>query len=291
MKRMARSFAMPAVVLACLGGTAVAAGYRGYDQAIPAIGGGETNARNVEIIENLGQTVPTGLEFVDADGGKVTVADVLGRDKPVLVTMGYFRCPMLCDLVHQGLAKSLQKAKLELGKDYLALAVSIDPKDNPKSAKTNRARLLRHLGAAGEGAAAWPFVMDPPEAVQSPSKALADKIGFRYYYDKESDQFAHSAAVFVLTPEGKISRYLYGVDFDPRDLRFALVEAGGGRVGTTLDRVLLTCFKYDPMVQKYTPYVAGFIRLGAGLSGVALFVLLGMLWRKELQMRRQRRTA
>ena len=113
---------------------------------------------------------------------------------------------------------------------------------------------------------------------------LAESVGFRYKYDEKSRQFAHAAVALVLTPEGKISRYLYGVDFKPRDLRFALVEASGGRVGTTLDRVLLTCFKYDPMTQGYTPYAFGFVRIGALLSFAALVALLAVLWRREWRM-------
>jgi protein SCO1 len=114
-----------------------------------------------------------------------------------------------------------------------------------------------------------------------PEARLAEAVGFRYKLDEKSNQFAHAAVAFVLTPEGKISRYLYGVEFKPRDLRFALVEASGGRVGTTLDRILLTCFKYDPMTQSYTPFVFGFVRIGAGLSFAALAGLLLVLWRRE----------
>lgn len=273
------------------------AGYRGYDKPIPSIGGGDDNAQNIDVIENLGQKVATDLEFVDGDGVRVSISDVVGKGKPVLVTMGYYRCPMLCNLVHEGLAKAIDKAGLKVGQDFAALSVSVDPKEDPKSAKTNQSRLLRNLHKGADTAVVqaaalhWPFVMDPPDAGGSPSKALAANLGFRYFYDEESKQFAHAAVAFVLTPEGKISRYLYGLDFDPRDLRFALVEAGGGRVGTTLDKVLLTCFKYDPMTRKYTPYVAGFVRIGAGLCGTALAVLLAILWRKEMQMRRQRRLA
>jgi len=271
------------------------AGYRGYDKPIPAIGGGEDNAQNIDILENLGSTVPGDLSFVDGDGVPTPLQSVLGRGKPVLVTMGYYSCPMLCNLVHQGLAKAINAAGLKVGEDFLGLAVSIDPEEDPKSAKTNQVRLLRNIGVTDPGRAdLWPFVMDAAEMKEisnPPSRTLANALGFRYYFDEQSQQFAHAAAAFVLTPEGKISRYLYGVDFEARDLRFALVEASGGRVGTTIDKVLLTCFKYDPMTRSYTPYVAGFVRLGAGLCGLALACLLGVLWRKELQMRRQRSLA
>ena len=116
----------------------------------------------------------------------------------------------------------------------------------------------------------------------------ARSIGFRYKYDPQSKQFAHAAVAFVLSPEGTIARYLYGVDFNTRDFRMAVVEASGGRVGTSLDRVLQFCFKYDPMTQRYTPYAMAFVRIGAGLSCLALMGLLAVLWRRELLSRRRR---
>ncbi|MCG5054598.1 MAG: SCO family protein [Myxococcales bacterium] len=300
--RRLRAFARPllSALLAVVGISfpvaVFASGYNGHYRSVPVIGGGEGNVKSqdIEPIENLGQTVPPDLSFLDGNGKPVRIGDLLGHGKPILVTLGYFRCPMLCNLVHEGLGKGLKKAGLSLGRDFLGLAVSIDPSDDPKSANTNQGRLLRHLGESRTSD--WPFVLTPkgetaPDGSSGPARKLADSVGFRYIYDEESKQFAHAAVAFVLTPEGKISRYLYGVDFEPRDLRFALVEASGGRVGTTLDRVLLSCFKYDPMTHKYTPFAFGFVRIGAFLSFAALASLLAVLWRRELQLRRQRRTA
>lgn len=240
---------------------------------------------DINIIENLGQRVPTGLSFQDGLGHKVELDSLLRPDKPLLVTMGYYRCPLLCNLVHEGLAKGLKSAGLVPGRDFQGVAISVDPNEEPKSAVTNQRRLLRALGAKGDER--WPFLMPAPGREDQVAR-LADSVGFRYKYDAKSRQFAHAAVAVVLTPEGKISRYLYGVDFKPRDLRFALVEASGGRVGTTLDRVLLTCFRYDPMSQGYTPYVFGFVRIGALLSFAALLVLLAVLWHREWANRRRR---
>lgn len=254
---------------------------------LPAVGGtGPAAAQNIDIVENLGQQIPSGLLFTDSTGQKVPLDSFLGHGKPLLLTMGYFNCPQLCNLVHEGLAKSIKAAGLTLGKDFIGLAISIDPKEDPKSANTNQGRLLRALGR--EQRQDWPFLMDASGANGAASRALAASVGFRYVYDEKVGQFAHAAAAFVLSPEGKISRYFYGVDFSPRDLRFALVEAGGGRVGTSLDRVLLTCFKYDPMAQRYTPYLFAFVRIGAFLCFAALATLLAVLWRKEFVMRRRR---
>jgi protein SCO1/2 len=261
---------------------------------------------DINVVENLGQRIPAGLRFVDGHGHKVAVDDLLGKGLPLLVTLGYYRCPQLCNLVHEGLAKGLKAAELVPGKDFQGLSISVDPGEDPKSATTNQRRLLRSLGEPASGT--WPFLM--PEAAAAginpsieKSKPiegkdhdgrdpmaikLAESVGFKYKYDPKSRQFAHAAVAFVLAPDGKISRYLYGVDFKPRDLRLALVEASGGRVGTTLDRILLTCFKYDPMIQKYTPYAFGFVRIGALLSFAALATLLGVLWRREWVTRRRR---
>jgi protein SCO1/2 len=176
-------------------------------------------------------------------------------------------------------------AKLEPGRDFVGLAVSVDPKEDPKSANTQQGRLLRALQHPQRND--WPFVMGPAGDA-SAAQALAKSVGFRYKYDESSKQFAHSAVALVLSPTGIISRYLYGVDFPPRDLRLVLVEASGGRVGTSLDRVLLACFRYDPMAQRYTPYAAAFVRIGAMLSFLALLTLMAVLWRREIVMRRRR---
>jgi protein SCO1/2 len=266
-------------------GTAVAGNALAYMRnrgPIPNVGGGagRFSDSDIDIVENLGQRIPPGLELQDGHGNAVAVDSVLGRGLPVLVTMGYYRCPLLCNLVHEGLAKGLKGAGLLPGRDFLGLAISIDPKENPKSAVTNQSRLLRALGEPP--ADSWPFLMPVPGRA-GPEARLAEAVGFRYKFDEKSNQFAHAAVAFVLTPDGKISRYLYGVEFKPRDLRFALVEASGGRVGTTLDRILLTCFKYDPMTQSYTPFVFGFVRIGALLSFAALATLLAVLWRREWQ--------
>jgi len=255
---------------------------------LPNVGGkqlGPVNENDIDIIENLGDKVPRGLAFVDGYGQPTSLDQMLGQGKPVLVTMGYYKCPMLCNLVHEGLVKAIRGSGLKLGKDLLGFSVSIDPKEDPRSANTNQRRLLRALDHQPK--TDWPFAMDTsPES--SVAAALARAIGFRYKYDPQSKQFAHAAVAFVLTPEGTIARYLYGVDLDKRDFRMAIVEASGGRVGTSLDRVLQFCFKYDPMTQRYTPYAMAFVRIGAGLSCLALMGLLAVLWRRELLSRRRR---
>jgi protein SCO1/2 len=238
--------------------------------------------QDVDVIEHLGDKIPSGLTFRDPEGRKVELDALLGQ-KPLLVTLGYYRCPMLCNLVLDGLVKTMKQAGLFPGRDFQALSISIDPAEDAKQAVATRARVH---GAIGQGvdAAAWPFLMGDAFA----SRLLADTVGFKYAYDKQSGQFAHDAVTFVLTPEGRISRYLYGVEVLPRDFRLAMVEARAGRVGTSLDRLLLSCFQYDPLNRKYAPYALGFVRIGSGLVFLMLVGLLTVLWRKELVMRRRR---
>jgi protein SCO1/2 len=289
-----RRLSSAAALLALVGGSEDASAYMRNRGPIAnvAAGEGRFSDSDINIVENLGQRVPRGLVFHDGKGQPAALDSLLGTDKPLLVTMGYYRCPLLCNLVHEGLAKGLKAAGIKPGRDFQGLAVSVDPQEEPKTALTNQRRLLRVLtdsqaAAGGQEDAHWPFLLPAPGREQEVVR-LAEAVGFRYKYDPKSRQFAHAAVAVVLTPEGKISRYLYGVDFKPRDLRFALVEASGGRVGTTLDRVLLTCFKYDPMTQRYTPYAFAFVRIGALLSAVALAVLLVVLWRREWLSRRRR---
>jgi protein SCO1/2 len=287
--------------------------YGKHTGPLPNVNGkklGPISESDIDIVENLGERVPRNLTFIDGHGLGVSLSDMLGRGKPVLVTLGYYRCPMLCNLVHEGLVKAIKASGLTLGKDLLGFSVSIDAKEDPRSANSNQGRLLRALDH--EQGRDWPFVMmamkagvptpfvDGPErntpapdavdASRDPSsvEALATAVGFRYKFDPQSKQFAHAAVAFLLTPEGTVARYLYGVDFSARDFRMAVVEASGGRVGTSLDRVLQFCFKYDPMTQRYTPFAWAFVRIGAGLSCLALFGLLAVLWRRELLMRRRR---
>ena len=242
--------------------------------------------QDIDVVEHLGDRIPAGLSFRDSTGHLVAFDDLLRQGRPLVVTLGYYRCPMLCGLVLDGLAKALKTGGLTLGKDFTAVSVSIDPNEEAKLADEQQKRILAAIGGPGAPAPAedWPFLMGDPEN----SRLLARTVGFRYKYDEQSKQFAHSAVAFVLTPAGVISRYLYGVDFLARDVRLALVEASGGRVGTSFDKVLLSCYRYDPVNRKYAPYVFAFVRGGALMVFFALAGLLTILWRKELAMKRQR---
>jgi protein SCO1/2 len=234
-------------------------------------------SESVEVVEQLGGFVAD-ANFLDSDGNHVRLRDVAARGKPVVLTMIYFDCPMLCSLVQKGIIKGLNETDLKLGNDYAGLTVSFSPKDTYPEARLRQGSYLQTLAHAEYSKPTdWPYLIGSAQAIRT----LADSVGFHYRWDKDEQLFEHPAVSMVLGPDGKISRYLYGVEQNPRDLKLAIVEAGQGRVGTTLDRVILRCFKYDPSSRKYHFYVLGALRLGSGFFAVALAGLLGTLWWRE----------
>jgi protein SCO1 len=238
---------------------------------------------SVDVVERLGEPIPAALRFYDAFRNDVALSEFLDGKKPVVVSLVYFNCPMLCSLVMKGLVKGLNETGLQLGKDYRGITVSFDPKDTPRvAAEAQRGYLAALRSRGGAHAQDWPFLTGG----EANARALAEALGFKYRYDGPTAQFAHPAVVFVLTPEGRISRYLYGVEFPGRDLRLSLVEASGGRVGTSFDRVLLKCFRYDPGTGRYRLYAVNFVRGGAFASFLALVVGLAVLWRQEWKRKR-----
>jgi protein SCO1/2 len=233
--------------------------------------------RGVDVVEHLGEPLPLEARFLDEAGAEVRLGEVLPKDKPTLVTLVYYQCPMLCNLVINAQVSAMREVGLELGKDYEAVTVSIDPKDTPAQSQERR---RKHLQAMGKPESApWRFLTGDEENIHKLSEAL----GFKYTYDESTKQYAHPAVVHVITPEASISRYLYGTAFPAQDMKLSLLEAAGGRVGTSFDRVVLSCFKYDTASRRYGFYVFGFIRTGAVLVFSALSVMLIYFWRRELK--------
>ncbi|MFT3837871.1 MAG: SCO family protein [Myxococcaceae bacterium] len=222
---------------------------------------------SVGVVEHLGQKVPTEVSFTDATGARVEVASLLDGKTPVVIAPVYFGCPALCGLVLGGLGGALSKTGLKAGEDYRVLAFSIDPHETPED--------------AAHRAEPWTFLVGDDTAVHR----LTDALGFSYRYNSETKQYEHPAAVMVLTPDGRIARYFYGVEYKPKDLRLALVEASGGRVGTTLDRLELTCRKFDPSTHRYVLSVQSAVRAGGLVVFGAVAGLLAMLWRAERRRR------
>jgi protein SCO1/2 len=227
---------------------------------------------DVDIVEHLGRDLPRGLAFTDPEGASVRLADLFDGKRPLVLVLAYFRCPMLCDLVQQGVVSALRASGLRPGRDVRAVTISIDPHDTRGNARLRQTGLLTALGGAMPApAGSWRVLTGQEPQI----RALADVLGFRYVFDPGSAQYAHPACAFVVTPDGRISRYLYGATFRPFDLRMAAVEAAAGRIGGVVDRVLLTCFRYDPSARKYGVYVIGVMRGGSAL--VLLLFSVGMM--------------
>jgi len=232
-------------------------------------------AREADVDEHLGAVVPSDITLLGERGEAVKTGDVFAGSVPTILVLAYYRCPMLCPLLLDGVSKGLAEAGYEAGVDYRLVTVSIDPEDTPADAAKRRERVAQKLGAEKEGAVR--FFVGSAES----TRALADAVGFRYGYDEATKQYAHPAVLTVLAPGGRVSRYLYGLEPEPRDLRLSLVEAAEGKVGTIVDRVLVTCYRYDPATRRYGPYITGFFRIGSLLILGTIGTTLGLLWRRD----------
>jgi protein SCO1/2 len=237
-----------------------------------------------DLEEHLGRRLDPTLAFTGADGRRVVLGDLVSAGKPTVLVLAYYRCPMLCGLVLSGVVEGLRHLDWRLGHEYRALTVSFDPRDTPAAAAQKQASTLAGLGRPLPSPGDWPFLVGQPPAVE----ALADAVGFRYAYDARTDQYAHPAAAVVLTPDGRVSRYLYGVSFSARDLRLALLEAGDGKIGTIVDRLLFTCYRYDPASRAYGPFIVGFMRIGGALILLTVAAMLLVLVRADRRRDRER---
>jgi protein SCO1/2 len=228
-----------------------------------------------------GARIPPDLAFRDETGRAVRLSEYLGQ-RPVVLTLNYFTCPNLCPLTVQDLASALGDVPFAIGEQYEVLTVSIDPTDTPGLASEKKRDFLRPYPLSGieDG---WHLLTGDQDAIAS----LTDAVGFRYAYDDEQHEYAHPSGAVVLTPDGTISRYLYGLDFPPNDLRLALVEASQQKIATAVDRVLLLCYHYDPEQGRYSNAVLAVVRGGGVATLVGLGLLLGLLWRREWRASRR----
>lgn len=228
----------------------------------------------VGIEEKIGQSVDLDLEFTAENGYPVRLAEFFGKGRPVILNLVYYSCPSLCNLILNGQTDALREMPGAPGKDFEIVTVSIDPTETFDLARRKRAAYLEAYGRPAPG---WHFLTDYRGNV----KKLAEQVGFHYRYDERTRQYAHAAAIMILTPEGKVARYLYGVRFRPRDVRLALAEAAESRGAFSVDRLLLFCYHYDPQARSYVLFATNFMRAGAALSTVALALVLVRLWRRE----------
>ena len=240
----------------------------------------------VGVDEHLEQPLPLDLAFVDETGRGVKLRDYFDSKLPVIVTLNYSDCPMLCSLELNGLVQSLKELDWTLGKEFRVVTVSIDPKETPARAAQTKARYLRQYGRSGTESG-WHFLVGNEANVRQ----LADAIGFRYRYVPEKKEYYHAAALILATPDGRIGRYLYGVEFHPRTVRLALTETSQGKIGSAMDQLILYCSMYDPKEGSYALVATRVMKLGGVVAFGFLAVFLGVLWAAELRKRRRERAA
>jgi protein SCO1/2 len=236
----------------------------------------------VGITEHLEAQLPLELTFLDETGKTVRLGDSFTPGRPVIVNLVYFNCPMLCNVLMDGFIEGLRGVDWIPGKEFEIVTLSIDPQDTPASALVKRDAMVKRLGRL-EAAHGWHFLTGEEANI----RRLADTIGFEYQYSEEKKEYMHAAAIYIATPEGKLSRYLYGVQFDPATMRLSLVEASDGKIGSTVDQILLFCFAYDHTAGRYGPVAFRIMQLGAGLCAVVLIAFLAAAWIVESRRRRQ----
>jgi protein SCO1 len=236
--------------------------------------------REVGFDQNLESQLPLDLSFNDEDGRSVRLGAYFGR-KPVVLAFVYYDCPMLCTLVLNALASSLDVLSLEPGRDFEIVTISIDPREQPSLAAAKKAAYLQRYRRPGADAA-WHFLTGDQAAIDKAARAA----GFRYVWDERLKQFAHPTGVIVLTPDGRVARYLFGIEYGPRDLRFAIVDASAGKVGTKIDAVLLYCYHYDPMTGRYGLVIMRAMRVAGAATVLALAGFVGVMLRREHLARR-----
>jgi protein SCO1 len=230
----------------------------------------------VGLVERLGQGMPQDLAFTDDAGRAVTLGQYFGQGKPVVLMLVYYNCPMLCNLLLDGYTKAAAQIPGTPGEDYTVVTVSFNPAETTAQAQRQKARNVAALGRP-DAAQGWHFLT----GTQANILALADAVGFRYRWEERAQQYAHPAALIFASPEGTITRYLPGLSYEPRDLRFALNEASDGKVGTVIDSFLMLCYQYDPETGSYAPVAARIMQVGGALFVLAFGLVVALLWRRD----------
>lgn len=246
----------------------------------PAPQGKPSILRSIGVDQKLGQDVPLDLKFRDDAGREVQLGRYFGS-KPVILALVYYTCPMLCNEVQSGLASSLAILKFNAGEQFEVVAVSINPRETLEAAQKKKKQFLQRYRRAGAESGLH-FLTGEQASIE----ALAKAVGFRYNYDPQTDQYAHASAIMVLTPQGRLAQYFYGIEYAPKDLRLALVESSQNKIGNAVDQVLLYCFHYDPSTGHYGAVVMNMVRLGGIITVLILGVFMAISLRREFRGRR-----
>jgi protein SCO1/2 len=236
--------------------------------------------QNIGVIEHLNAQVPGDTTFMDEAGHPVRLAQYFDGRRPVVLNLAYSRCAMLCNMVLNAVVRALQETPWSVGEEYIAVTISIDPRETPAVANERRGRVLAQYNRPS-AASGWHFLTGS----ESQIRRVADAVGFQYRYDRAQDQYAHPAVTMLLTPDGKIARYLYGIQYRPTDVRVGLLEASQGRSISTVERIILYCYHYDPQGQGYVLWAMRVMRLGGVATLLALGSFLTVMWQRERRKR------
>ena len=249
-----------------------------YDPSVGASQGLPDALKEIGIDQKLGEQLPLDTVFTDSEGKQVKLGSYFNHGRPVIVAFVYYECPMLCNEVLNGLTGSLKGISLEAGKDFDVVAISFDARENekPDLAKNKKASYMERYGRPGTENG-WHFLTGTQESIDAATNAA----GFKYKWDEKSNQFAHAGGIMVTTPEGKLSRYFYGIDYFPKDLKFGLMESAESKVGSAVDNLLLYCYHYDPSTGKYGLQILSVIRI-AGIATLLGMGAMGLVfWRRN----------
>ena len=236
---------------------------------------GPVGSRTGRVTDRRGDRLDAGLSFVDHEGRSVRLADFFDGQRPVAFTLNYYRCRVVCSVQLNGLADALAEVDWDAGEDFRVVTLSIDPHETSVDAAKKRSNIVEMVGKGED--IDWTFLTGNELEI----RALASEIGIGYAYDAEQDQYAHPGVVVFLTPDGRVSRYVYGLTYDPLDIKLGLYEAGDGKIGGPVEQIFLSCFSYDPTIGRYGPFAMGIMRLGGSLTAIILGTFIIFLWRRE----------
>jgi protein SCO1 len=236
-----------------------------------------TELQGVDIVEHLGGSLPRDAAFRDTAGNAVHLGDYFDGKRPTLLVFAYHTCPMLCSLVLDATVRSLNEVAWTVGKEFDVVSISIDPNDTPETATRKRGQVISSYPRAAGAAVGWHFLVGDEANIRK----VTDAVGFEYRYDERQKQYAHPAAIYLLTPEGLMARYLYGIQYDPKDVRLGLLEASAGHSVSTTDRILLFCYHYDPQGKHYSIVAMNVMRLGGVATLGVLGTFLTIMWARE----------
>jgi protein SCO1/2 len=231
---------------------------------------------NIDVVSHLGKSIPLETQFFDIQGNKVQLDRYFNGEKPVLLTLSYSDCPMLCSLLLDGIVDGLQKTSFKLGTDYQMLNISIDPNETPIRSAERQQRYISELGK-NTSDSSWEFLVGDEDNI----KRISDSVGFQFYYDEETKQYAHPAVLMILTGNGVISSYLFGVQYSPIDLKLGILDASQGNIKSTMQKLLLYCYQYDPDGNSYSLSIVRVTQIGGFLIILAILVMVLMFNRYD----------